>query len=98
MEKPQKAWHNKERSSQFPDFSASELNNYFSSVFTKSSIENFMMCTSDEEEGKFAFETVQDFEVNEGISCIKTNAIGEDGIPAILLKNYHLLLFPSSHI
>lgn len=67
-------------------FPPQEFNDYFSSVFSSESASrvNFEACPHGD--GDFEFDCVSDEEVHIALMQITTNAIGEDGIPAVFLK------------
>lgn len=81
----------RDRNSQSSIFRAEELNNYFSSVFTKPSGKHKHFSNRD---GDFDFETVTDYDILLAINRITTRAIGLDGVPASILKKLCPFILP----
>ena len=64
------------------NFSPQDFNTYFASVFTPPN-QTAPFDTEDRGENNFDFFTVTSNEVNLALVAIKTNAVGDDGIPAM---------------
>ena len=62
-------------------FNPCEFNSYFSSVFSKPSVDEAFLCNPIDNNNCFDFSCVSDAEVYVAIMQIKTNALGVDGIP-----------------
>ena len=67
-------------------FSTCEFNTYFSSVFSKPSVDEASFVSSINCDDTFDFSCVYDEEVHAAIMQIKTNAVGIDGIPGDFVK------------
>ena len=67
------------------NFSPQEFNDYFASVFSPST-QSVQFDNDDYNDNDFDFSAVTNTEVDIAITAIKTNAIGDDGIPASFLK------------
>lgn len=76
------------------NFSATEFNDYFASVFTESSIENLDFDQINDKDSDFSFITVSCEDVLAAIAAISTNALGDDEIPAIFLKKLCPIILP----
>ena len=77
------------------NFTPTEFNNYFHSVFTQPNpMQTSMYCGNDPDLQKFAFQTVASIEVYNSIMSTKSNAIGFDGVPSCILKKLCPLIIP----
>lgn len=98
---PKKLWANlkshgivKDLRNSNGDLPASEFNDYFSSNFSVPTVHNVLFNQRDDRDSVFEFTNVTDEEVFNALMAIKTNAIGEDGIPASFIKNLCPLIIP----
>lgn len=81
-------------SSSDESFSPDEFNDFFFSVFSEPSAKNVTFDTGLINDGNFEFTAVSNEEVHIALQLIKTNALGDDGVPAIFLKKLCPFIIP----